>query len=203
MIHEIGPHKIMHGDVLRYSEEFLEMVGPAVDVVYTDPPWDERVLTGFYEASGVDKWLDFELFLCRLVALYEALCPDGLIILEFGYRAFDKHLLPILEASGAKTLGSFVTSYGLKKKPIDCRLWFGTFGNVDFISVFPPKLHGREQVEWVVDTFIQPGMRVVDPCCGVGMQLLAAQKVCAIVYGAEINGKKVDKLVKRLNCRLR
>lgn len=197
---EIGPHKIMCGDSVLDRDELIAQVG-VVDVIYTDPPWNDGVVKMFYRRAGLAPPGSFEALMAGFLGLYAELCPDGPIVVEMGFSGFEAFYRQV-QASGALTCAAATAFYGGRPYVI----WVGTFGEILDVTV-PDGLRDEESVNWVIETFVRhptqrgagQGTRFCDPCCGVGLQLLAAFDAGATVFGCELDPKKVARLVRAIS----
>ncbi len=190
---KVSKHKVYCGDVVGLFRENGLPAIPEVDVVYTDPPWNQGILKVFHnhaKKGGVEGLTaDFAVFLCGFVDVLKAKCPRGALFIEMGVK-HTGDLVGLLESKGART--AWIQGVYYDKPPRPNSLWAGTFADVS-IPAMPPGLHGRQVINWVIDNGVPPGARFLDGCCGVGtFPLGALKRKGAEVYGCELIPKKVE-----------
>lgn len=58
-IWNVGPHKVMVGDVVKGDLSKLLDIDK-IDLIFTDPPWNNQITRQFYKHSGEYQELDFD-----------------------------------------------------------------------------------------------------------------------------------------------
>ena len=185
-----GPHRFLCADILEDVDHVVETSGK-VDVIYTDPPWNQAVLRKFYTyAYGSTGAPLLQEVLETFGILARATCPNGVIGVEFSATG-TKPLVSVLGNPRAWIDGT----YGASKTKLV--LWLGTFRESPIGMVPPPRVHhGWELCEWAMDQFIRPGMKFLDPFCGAGNFPLRAAKRGALVTGVELIPRKLAQTLK-------
>lgn len=175
-----APHWFLCGDVLEY--DIVKLLG-APDMIYVDPPWNSGKYKEFHTFADLVPSRLFGAFLSELVASMKRMCR-GPVVMEMGNDWFGA-LRAMLRQAGAVEWGVGKVTYGSPHR--SSNLWCGTFGGGSRQAIeVPLGLHGVKVFDYIVDTFVSPGMRVFDPCCGNMAFLRRAYKSGAIVSGCEL-----------------
>ena len=224
---QLGPHRLLCGDAtLAESYEAL-LDGKAVDMVFTDPPYNVN-----YANSAKDKlrgkdrailndnlgdgFYDFLLAaLTPTVAhcrggIYVAMSSSELDVLQSAFRAAGgKWSTFIIWAKNTFTLGR--ADYQRQYEPIlygwpegAQRHWCGDRDQGDVWQIKKPQkndLHPTmkpvELVERAIRNSSRPGNVVLDPFGGSGTTLIAAEKSGRVARLIELDPKYVDVIVRR------
>ena len=203
LVHQIGHHRARHGNVMN-SDGIAELMnGVKASVIYSDPPWGTGNLkywgtmnkkqtgdTG-YTPPKEDAFID-QIF--RICATY---C-DGPILLDMGVRWKDK-FIEAGEAHGLIHHGYTTTVYGSKKRPLHHHV-FSAQPIANPTAHFPllEGMTGYAAVEEAIRPFAKPGGILLDPCCGMGYVARAATRLGMTFYGNELNRKRLQKTLNRL-----
>jgi len=224
---QLGPHRLLCGDAtLAESYEAL-LDGKAVDMVFTDPPYNVNYANSAKDKlRGKDRAIlndnlgdGFHAFLqaaltpmvahCR-GAIYVAMSSSELDTLQSAFRAAGgKWSTFIIWAKNTFTLGR--ADYQRQYEPIlygwpegGERHWCGDRDQGDVWQIKKPQkndLHPTmkpvELVERALRNSSRPGNVVLDPFGGSGTTLIAAEKSARIARLIELDPKYADVIVRR------
>ena len=224
---KLGPHRLLCGDAtLAESYEAL-LDGKAVDMVFTDPPYNVNYANSAKDKlRGKDRAIlndnlgdGFHAFLqaaltpmvahCR-GAIYVAMSSSELDTLQSAFRAAGgKWSTFIIWAKNTFTLGR--ADYQRQYEPIlygwpegGERHWCGDRDQGDVWQIKKPQkndLHPTmkpvELVERALRNSSRPGNVVLDPFGGSGTTLIAADKSGRIARLIELDPKYADVIVRR------
>jgi DNA modification methylase len=223
----LGPHRLLCGDATLAESYELLLQGQAVDLVWSDPPYNVN-----YANSAKDKlrgknrailndnlgegFHDFlldaltpALAHCR-GAVYLAMSSSELDTLQSAFRAAGGHWSTfIIWAKNTFTLGR--ADYQRQYEPIlygwpegQQRHWCGDRDQGDVWQIKKPAkndLHPTmkpvELVERCIRNSSKPGQTVLDPFGGSGTTLIAAEKSGRQARLMELDPKYVDVIVRR------
>ena len=223
----LGAHRLLCGDATVAASYEALLDGEAVDMVFTDPPYNVN-----YANSAKDKmrgkdrailndnlgdgFYDFLLAaLTQMVAhcrggIYVAMSSSELDVLQAAFRAAGgKWSTFIIWAKNTFTLGR--ADYQRQYEPIlyGCpegaqRHWCGDRNQSDVWNIKKPQkndLHPTmkpvELVERALRNSSRPGNVVLDPFGGSGTTLIAAEKSGRVARLIELDPKYVDVIVRR------
>ena len=223
----LGPHRLLCGDATVAASYEALLGGEAVDMVFTDPPYNVN-----YANSAKDKlrgkdrailndnlgdgFYDFLLAaLTPTVAncrggIYVAMSSSELDVLQAAFRAAGgKWSTFIIWAKNTFTLGR--ADYQRQYEPIlygwpegAQRHWCGDRDQGDVWQIKKPQkndLHPTmkpvELVERALRNSSRPGSVVLDPFGGSGTTLIAAEKSGRIARLIELDPKYADVIVRR------
>ena len=224
---QLGPHRLLCGDATVAESYEALLDGEAVDMVFTDPPYNVN-----YANSAKDKmrgkdrailndtlgdgFYDFLLAaLTQMVAhcrggIYVAMSSSELDVLQSAFRAAGgKWSTFIIWAKNTFTLGR--ADYQRQYEPIlygwpegAQRHWCGDRDQGDVWNIKKPQkndLHPTmkpvELVERALRNSSRPGNVVLDPFGGSGTTLIAAEKSGRVARLIELDQKYVDVIVRR------
>ena len=224
---QLGPHRLLCGDATVAESYEALLDGEAVDMVFTDPPYNVN-----YANSAKDKmrgkdrailndnlgdgFYDFLLAaLTQMVAhcrggIYVAMSSSELDVLQSAFRAAGgKWSTFIIWAKNTFTLGR--ADYQRQYEPIlygwpegATRHWCGDRDQGDVWAIKKPQkndLHPTmkpvELVERALRNSSRPGNVVLDPFGGSGTTLIAAEKSGRVARLIELDQKYVDVIVRR------
>ncbi|GAB1382166.1 DNA modification methylase [Burkholderiales bacterium] len=224
---KLGPHRLLCGDAtLAESYEAL-LDGKAVDMVFTDPPYNVNYANSAKDKlRGKDRAIlndnlgdGFHAFLqaaltpmvahCR-GAIYVAMSSSELDTLQSAFRAAGgKWSTFIIWAKNTFTLGR--ADYQRQYEPIlygwpegGERHWCGDRDQGDVWQIKKPQkndLHPTmkpvELVERALRNSSRPGNVVLDPFGGSGTTLIAAEKSGRVARLIELDPKYADVIVRR------
>ena len=223
----LGPHRLLCGDATVATSYEALLDGEAVDMVFTDPPYNVN-----YANSAKDKMRGkdrailndnlgdgfYDFLLAALTptlahcrgAIYVAMSSSELDTLQSAFRAAGGHWSTfIIWAKNTFTLGR--ADYQRQYEPIlygwpegATRHWCGDRDQGDVWAIKKPQkndLHPTmkpvELVERAIRNSSRPGNVVLDPFGGSGTTLIAAEKSGRIARLIELDPKYVDVIVRR------
>ncbi|MBU9468519.1 site-specific DNA-methyltransferase [Burkholderia multivorans] len=223
----LGPHRLLCGDATVATSYEALLDGEAVDMVFTDPPYNVN-----YANSAKDKMRGkdrailndnlgdgfYDFLLAALTptlahcrgAIYVAMSSSELDTLQSAFRAAGGHWSTfIIWAKNTFTLGR--ADYQRQYEPIlygwpegATRHWCGDRDQGDVWNIKKPQkndLHPTmkpvELVERAIRNSSRPGNVVLDPFGGSGTTLIAAEKSGRIARLIELDPKYVDVIVRR------
>ncbi|GHU13545.1 methyltransferase [Betaproteobacteria bacterium] len=226
-IWQLGPHRLLCGDATQTRSYDRLLAGEAVDMVFTDPPYNVN-----YANSAKDKmrgknrtilndnlgdgFYDFLLAALTPIiarcrgAIYVAMSSSELDTLQQAFRAAGgKWSTFIIWAKNTFTLGR--ADYQHQYEPIlyewpegSQRHWCGDRDQGDVWNIRKPQkndLHPTmkpvELVERAIRNSSRPGDVVLDPFGGSGTTLIAEEKSGRVARVIELDPKYVDVIVRR------
>lgn len=170
-VHKVGPHRFYHGSMFKVPE-----IKPTL--IFTDPPWDQRVLNTFHRLAEKKK-RKFGEFMQEYLAFINGFdCPK---VIMMGNRYHG-----ILTEGLAGNIQTVNCTYNKGRSPftlIGVNYDVGQNEGADFPEV----------VEYITRTNANPENLIYDPCCG---RLLLLEKFIANgipVVGSEIIWPKLAK----------
>lgn len=195
---EIGPHRIMQGDIERGDLGRL-VGGDVVDVVYSDPPWGQgnlRYWRTHADDATVPVWENFR---ARWVAdVARVLSRSGAMFVEMGIRWADEWAAA-LAGAGWPVRASWTTMYSGGSKLLPNRL---LYAGPPLPSGFDPSalrdqylpracVGAALEATGLVGSKRSPRALVLDPCCGKGFTARAAVHHGLAFRGMELNPKRL------------
>jgi len=174
-------HKIINADTLETN---LFQTFGNVDIIYTDPPWNDYWVNRFTKGKHKSFLEMIEKFITQLQDF------SSILYIEMGKSNID-NFLRIMKVRGAITLNLWTLPY---KKSYSF-LWRGYFkGQYIKFPVELPKLRGDNKfIELLKQE--QNHSTILDPFIGVdGRTLFMAEKLGAKCYGVEFSLLKIEKL---------
>jgi predicted methyltransferase len=203
MIYEIGRHKVRHGDVHEQAEISKLTMGVKADIFYSDPPWGagnikywdtmNKKMNGITESTG-----NFNVDIFLGVVLDNAMKhTDGWVVIEYGKRWVDK-VKAMAKERGLVYCGQVETLYsGTNVMEI---IFFRTDSAqpIDLTGIY--HLTGYKCVKEIFK-LLKPtdGGIGMDLCCGMGYTAQACIDNGLQFVGNELNKKRLDKTIVRLN----
>lgn len=177
-----------------FSSKALDLLlgNEKVDLIYTDPPWDNRIANKFREWAGLDKLPKggFENLLSGIALMCQRF-SDGYIAIEMGMSKMGE-LTGNLKLAGARQFDMFFPLYG---NNIEYCLWIGTFNQNLVAPVWDDNPNGKHSEK---DRFIPKFLcrnlkpkRILDMFVGAGTfwpPFIEAEVQC---FGLEFNKRKV------------
>ena len=224
---QLGPHRLLCGDATVAASYAALLAGEAVDMVFTDPPYNVNYANSAKDKlRGKDRAIlndnlgdGFHDFLLAALtpmvahcrgALYVAMSSSELDTLQSAFRAAGgKWSTFIIWAKNTFTLGR--ADYQRQYEPIlygwpegAQRHWCGDRDQGDVWAIKKPQkndLHPTmkpvELVERAIRNSSRPGNVVLDPFGGSGTTLIAAEKSGRVARLIELDPKYVDVIVRR------
>jgi hypothetical protein len=185
----IGNHKVMVGNVTKGDLSKLLDV-EKIDLIFTDPPWDDRITKQFYKYGGEPQELNFNELIRTFLFEIKKYSIGGVFI-EMGIRGY-KVLQKNLSTVGAKTIQDFHLTYG--QKETEYIIWYGCFNDMDLPTIsLPSNLHGWDVAKFLIGHMneVYNIRNILDPFVGVGHVLKIADKFGIPGYGLELNKRKL------------
>lgn len=179
-----GPHRFVCADVLdAHATGVLGRHVPRVDALYTDPPWDDRVLREFHRRAGIPQTRTWQEFTAGLLAMCRDRRPAW-TILEVGQRGLAA-LTTEVSRHGGEVAWVVRATYGPRRVP--CSALCVTFGGVGPPEQPPSDLHGSDCIRGIMRCIVGQGSAYFDPCAGSLTYCRAALAAGAgAVYGCEL-----------------
>ena len=223
----LGAHRLLCGDATVAASYDTLLQGSSVDMVFTDPPYNvnyansakdkmrgkDRAILNDNLGTGFQDFLQSALAPmlahCR-GAVYVAMSSSELDTLQTAFRAAGGHWSTfIIWAKHTFTLGR--ADYQRQYEPILYgwpegaeRHWCGDRDQGDVWNIKKPHkndLHPTmkpvELVERAIRNSSRPGQVVLDPFCGSGTTLIAAEKSARVARLIELDPHYADVIVRR------
>lgn len=186
----VGPHRVYCGDLFALSE--LPMRWQSPDVVYTDPPWTGSQHDA-YRIKAELPGADLGALHRRIV---EVIKPARSGFVEMGIETIGG-FVRLLGDRGITPNRYFQMTYREGRRQCTLVGWsVYPMGKVSLPSLVD---HARAP-EFILRQVAKPGQFVLDPCCGSGLTLEAAQRQglrgCGIEMIPEYAAETIDRLVK-------
>ncbi len=162
--------------------------GKSVDMILTDPPWNQSVLTGFCNRAGIAR-ISISDMHSRLIDLYRAICPNGPIVMEMGLQHCDE-VCSLLVQAGYPQPRIINTTYQGKRPSVILAV------NIERKTYLSSS--SWDMIHDICASVIRPQWLVCDPCCGHGKHLRVAQSCGASIIGCEVNGPLARTTAERL-----
>lgn len=205
MVRTINGHRVRCGDVYDNLDELFD--GEKVDVMYSDPPWGEGNLkywqTMNHKMTGAEKKpVDLNAFInriCEVATKYVK--TGGLIFIEYGCK-WNESFIEVANQHGLKLAGNVEMLYGNPKRPLMLNIF--TNGDSDFVATdeYLASIYhktGFQSLEAALGPVTKKGMRILDPCCGLGYTAKFAVKHGLTFYGNELNAKRLETTIERIS----
>ena len=207
MITNVGKHRVQHGNVMNGIDNLMQ--GELADFIYSDPPWGQGNLrywqTMNNKMTGADKVdIDYTEFLHKYFEIISKYARDR-IILEYGCQ-WREDIIEWAKEYGFQHHGSRVCYYQSGSRHLPCDLHFlSKSGNVSPNEI-PPEgdqnlkdLRDLKLIEWLWELYAPEEVNIVlDPMCGMGFSAQMAIKWGAAFRGNELNEKRLQKTIDRL-----
>lgn len=206
MIQEIGLHKVRHGDVMNKDFSLL-LNGEKASIIYTDPPWGQGNLkywqTINQRHTGADKKdIDYNEFISRIFQIgTDYLAEGGVFFVEYGIN-WREDIVNMGRKVGLSHLSRIDLRYksGSKLLPLDLHIFSNKTLKIPKSYVANLKgTHGYNSLKKAIPYFAKEGKILLDPCCGMGFSAKAALENRMYFRGNELNSKRLEKTIKRLN----
>lgn len=184
---EIGPHRLLHGDLVAGAVGAL-MGQERADAIYSDPPWGPGNQRYWHTHNGSVPQTDWPAFLaafCGACATYRK--PDAPVFVEMGLRWVEE-LDAAMERVGLPRQRRWDTSYGRPAHPNALLL----YGPRDMPIDLGDSTHGEPVTRTILAEVVRPGSIVLDPCCGKGMTARHTHLCGGSFRGSELNAKRME-----------
>ena len=205
-VKQIGRHRVQCGDLMDGIDDL--MGGEKANCFYSDPPWGQGNLSYWQTMNSKmtgaqSKWIDFKGFLTQVFSLATRY-TTGPIIIEYGKRWCNEVIV-----EGAKfglrhlDVGEALYKSGSRLLPLDVHLFIKEgqvlplvtggryFSDID-------GTHGIATLRAALGQFALPGLKILDPSCGVGLTAKIALETGMTFYGNEINEARLGYTIRLL-----
>jgi len=188
-IEVIGRHRVLCGDSTTGAVRTL-MGDEKADVVYTDPPWGQALLTSFATMAKITPRLPWRGFVDELArVIVEAAKPGAPIFVEIGTR-WEKDVLAAMGLYGMSLRRRWEVTYGPNKDPRPSLLLL--FG-ADVEVTMPTPAHGEPVTRAALAAVVREGTVVLDPCTGLGMTARVTHSLGGAFRGVELNPERLER----------
>lgn len=184
---EIGPHRLLHGDITTGIVSTL-MGTERADLVYSDPPWGPGNQRYWHTHNGSvprTDWLTFLAAFCAACSAHRK--PGAPVFVEMGLR-WVEDLDAAMARVGLHRMRRWDISYGRPARPNALLL----YGLDDVAIDLGPNTHGEPITRTVLAAVVKPGSVVLDPCCGKGMTARTTHHRGGYFRGSELNSKRLE-----------
>lgn len=196
----VGDHVIACGDIEAGNAETLLAKYGQPDFAFVDPPWNKGNAKAFLTKANIDRSVDFDVFLDRIISLIkqakhdvliefgnqlvgavkERIAKEGRVIKQWDVVYYGKNPCKMLHCAwGSETISAGDCS-GMDEMKIPS--WFFKHANSDFLL----------------------GKTLFDPCMGQGLTAVTAQSFGMRALGLELNPRRaavtIEKLAKATDC---
>ena len=204
MIQEIGLHKVQCQDIMLGVDKLLS--SEMADFVYSDPPWGQGNLrywqTINHRHTGNEKRdIDYIAFFNQFFSILKKYLKD-IAVIEYGERWRDD-FIKLANIYGFKHHGYCTSLYkaGSDLLPVDVHLISksGVHKMTDNFIKGCYELRGQKLVKHAFDCYCPKDAKIIlDPMCGMGYTAQATIDKNLIFRGNELNAKRLDKTIARL-----
>jgi hypothetical protein len=203
MIQNIGKHRVQCGDIMNGIDNLMQ--SQQADFVYSDPPWGQGNLRYWQtinkrHTGKEPNEINYAKFLPHYFSLVSKYARD-LAVIEYGV-AWREDVVKVASDVGFKHMGVFQSLYQASQLlPLDIHV-LSKSGGVLIPSNFDDKLlelRGLPLVKYIFEVLCPNDAQIVlDPMCGMGYTAQAAADLGKAFYGNELNQKRLEKTIKRL-----
>jgi len=198
----IGKHKVVNGDVMQGIDDL--MADEKAQIIYSDPPWGEGNLkywqTINHRMTGAEvKEVNYNAFINQIFFIAQKY-GTGIILIEYGIK-WRNDIINIGRKYGLIHLGiaNLIYQSGSKFLPLDLHV----FSKQELIlpDNYLENLknsYGMETLRKAVTPFAIKDKIILDPCCGMGYTAQIAIETGMSFRGNELNQKRLDKTISRL-----
>lgn len=199
---EIGKHTVTHSDLMHLNIDDL-LNGEQVDIMYSDPPWGQGNLKYWQTMNTKDTGIErnevsLDLFLNKIFDIASKKV-NGLVFIEYGQKWSD-NILSLAKEYGLNHLTTIQMQYrsGSRLLPLDLHIFGEAEIKQEYIdSVY--NTYGFDSLKKALAPFCKEGMKLLDPCCGMGYTAQIAKDNNCTFFGNELNRKRLQKTIDRLN----
>ena len=189
MVISVGRHLLTRGTLLGVQIDEMLDGAPPVHILYSDPPWNDRILKFFENRarrSGVEhvdptSYADICRAMARLIDLYVV----GYAFIETAVTGVDQMLAAVKPMVNETRV--FSTRYGSREARIIAGAFFG-----EPLHDIPEGLGGLPLVRACLAPVARAGEYVLDPCCGSGLTAKAAVPLGMGFIGNELDPNRLD-----------
>lgn len=204
MIKQIGVHRVKHGDVMDGISDLMN--GETVDIIYSDPPWGQGNLRYWQTMNkkmtgATPKEIEYTAFIKKIFEEAKRYTND-LFFLEYGIK-WREDIKAMAKEFGFQDLHTIPLQYksGSRLLPLDLHVFSGSANprpltGYHILSITGS--YGFSTLEKVLLPIVKPGMKILDPCCGMGYTAQLAVNANLQFFGNELNEKRLSKTIKRL-----
>ena len=175
------------------AEVLFRWLPPAIDLVYSDPPWNPGNASYWRTYANLDACRSYASFLDRLVAIYVACQQRGARHVMIEQSSNPAHHGLLLEAVQQHYDWSlplqriYDVLYAKPQRP-NALLHFGSGP----LATDPSGLAGEPMtLRAIAGTRPEPGTWIVDPCMGLGMTSRMAHGLGLNCFGCELNPQRL------------
>lgn len=209
MIHELGRHRVQCQDVMLGVDNLMR--DEKADFIYSDPPWGQGNLKYWQtinkrHTGKEPSEIDYEMFLPLLFGIFQKYAKDCVVI-EYGEKWRDD-IIAFAKQYGFVHGGVCTSLYGSPSKllPLDVHV-FSKSGKYHVDEEFKQgclDLRGGDLSVFVfgkmmtAEALASKDTIILDPMCGMGYTARAAIKYGFRFRGNELNAKRLNVTIKRL-----
>jgi hypothetical protein len=209
MIKQVGKHQVKHGSLTQGIDDLMK--GHQVDVLYSDPPWGQGNISYWQTMNEKDTGkerepkIELDTFLNVCFSTYQKYAKN-LLFLEYGTKWVDM-ILDKATMHGFECLATITTEYasGSKWYPLHLHILAKNptaemreiASNQAFLKTVEGT-HGYDTLRKVTQPFLTKGLTYLDPMCGMGYTAQLAIDNEGTFYGNELNAKRLQKTITRL-----
>ena len=204
MISKIKNHRVKHGNIMDGIADLME--DKKADFIYSDPPWGQGNLrywqTMNNKMNGTEKKdIEYNNFISHFFNLIATYAQD-ICVIEYGCQ-WNEDIIKMSEKVGFKHYGSTVCYYKAGSNLRPCDLHFISKKSVinltDEFKFNCTKKQDLALVEYIFDYLDIPNNGIcLDPMCGMGFTAQASINKGMTFYGNELNKKRLQKTIARL-----
>lgn len=197
----LSKYPVTFGDIWESTEGHRLYCGSCLDIslnntydlIYTDPPWNTRILNSFYSYAGVQTTYKFDRWISVFSKKITDYLSDGTLFIEMGVSG---NQTIINTFSNRLQLCSIIESKYGKSTTMNITAWNRT-GIINIPDV--SSLKGMETANALISHFAVPNGLFLDPCAGEGYFLEMAIKAGSIVTGIELIKEKFASMLVKLS----
>lgn len=202
-VEQIGPHRLLCGDITELEVVDTLMAGAKADVIYSDPPWGPGNQQYWHTMNkrGSKPRTSWESFICSFASVCaQYRKPNAPVFVEMGLRWTDD-LDEAMDSVGLRMTRRWVILYGPKKRPLENTV--ALFGAPCPPITLPDPPHGEPVTRAILEPVVREGDIILDPCVGLGMTARATFRFGGIFYGSELNDGRLRRTTDWLKKRIK
>jgi hypothetical protein len=172
-------NKAYNKDIMDWDEF------PHYDIVWTDPPWEERMVKWFQGKCKKETGLEVNHTIREIIGHLAKLSnPTKPVVIEYGIKGYDL-VIEIMEAFGHKHISTN------KRVSAMCPVYVVMVFNSDL------KIPELKDPYLITEFFKENDFKTAfDPFAGIGATAKAVMKSGAYYIGSELNPKRYERLKK-------